>query len=314
MSNKSKQSNLLCLYFTTRIQPQLLTPKRGSKLKMLLLVLLSFCLFSLPAQAINVYVLSSGDINIDNHIKTTLEGFGHNVRIGVQYNQLTGSSPLAGYDSVLFLHSANCNSLDVMPSTGQTALQNFISYGGGLVTGEWIVYHTISGGWPTRFGILSSALPANPSSQGSSYNRKSPITYAAVEPNSVLNSNVDSPFTFQADQIVLGTETQFVPKAGALVFYDSDNLGVGVVGWDYGDGRVISFSTVIGISELSNRNYRQLLSNALIWSAHQKHGPICTKPIPGDINNDCKVDFADFAIMMSHWLECNLEPQSECWN
>lgn len=29
----------------------------------------------------------------------------------------------------------------------------------------------------------------------------------------------------------------------------------------------------------------------------------CSTPIPGDLNGDCLVDFADFAIMASHWLE-----------
>jgi hypothetical protein len=39
----------------------------------------------------------------------------------------------------------------------------------------------------------------------------------------------------------------------------------------------------------------------------------CLEPIPGDLNNDCRVTFIDFAIMTSHWLECNLDPPSECW-
>ncbi|MHC4676521.1 MAG: hypothetical protein ACYTBZ_28885 [Planctomycetota bacterium] len=33
--------------------------------------------------------------------------------------------------------------------------------------------------------------------------------------------------------------------------------------------------------------------------------PVCTKPIAGDINGDCKVDWFDFAIMAFHWLEDN---------
>jgi hypothetical protein len=33
-------------------------------------------------------------------------------------------------------------------------------------------------------------------------------------------------------------------------------------------------------------------------------GPVCETIIAGDINGDCKVDFADFAIMVAHWLEC----------
>lgn len=33
--------------------------------------------------------------------------------------------------------------------------------------------------------------------------------------------------------------------------------------------------------------------------------PVCETPVAGDINGDCKVDFADFAIMVAHWLEDN---------
>ncbi len=38
----------------------------------------------------------------------------------------------------------------------------------------------------------------------------------------------------------------------------------------------------------------------------------CRTRLPGDINNDCKVDIADFALMASNWLECHLEPQEAC--
>ena len=31
--------------------------------------------------------------------------------------------------------------------------------------------------------------------------------------------------------------------------------------------------------------------------------PVCSEPISGDLNGDCKVDFEDFAIMASHWLQ-----------
>jgi hypothetical protein len=31
--------------------------------------------------------------------------------------------------------------------------------------------------------------------------------------------------------------------------------------------------------------------------------PVCLEPIPGDLNGDCKVDFKDFEIMASHWLQ-----------
>ena len=38
----------------------------------------------------------------------------------------------------------------------------------------------------------------------------------------------------------------------------------------------------------------------------------CTSKLMGDVNGDCKVDFDDQAIMLSQWLECNLEPKEAC--
>ena len=39
----------------------------------------------------------------------------------------------------------------------------------------------------------------------------------------------------------------------------------------------------------------------------------CAAKIDGDVNGDCKIDFADFVVMASRWLECNLEPVEACW-
>jgi probable HAF family extracellular repeat protein len=41
--------------------------------------------------------------------------------------------------------------------------------------------------------------------------------------------------------------------------------------------------------------------------------PWCPQQPSMDFNDDCKVDFKDFAIFVSHWLECNLTPLSACW-
>ncbi|UCG58506.1 MAG: hypothetical protein JSU70_03155, partial [Phycisphaerales bacterium] len=30
---------------------------------------------------------------------------------------------------------------------------------------------------------------------------------------------------------------------------------------------------------------------------------LCTRRIPGDINNDCQVNYFDLVVMLSHWLE-----------
>ena len=39
----------------------------------------------------------------------------------------------------------------------------------------------------------------------------------------------------------------------------------------------------------------------------------CAFGAAGDVNGDCKIDFEDFAIMASQWLECYLEPAEACW-
>ena len=39
----------------------------------------------------------------------------------------------------------------------------------------------------------------------------------------------------------------------------------------------------------------------------------CASAVPGDVTGDCKVDFVDFGMVGSAWLECNLQPQEACW-
>jgi hypothetical protein len=41
--------------------------------------------------------------------------------------------------------------------------------------------------------------------------------------------------------------------------------------------------------------------------------PSCIQSIPGDWNNDCKVNMIDLGIVANHWLECNLNPPTKCW-
>jgi hypothetical protein len=40
---------------------------------------------------------------------------------------------------------------------------------------------------------------------------------------------------------------------------------------------------------------------------------ICTSYPPMDFNRDCKVDYQDFSVFVSSWLECNLDPPQSCW-
>ena len=81
-------------------------------------------------------------------------------------------------------------------------------------------------------------------------------------------------------------------KAGATVFYGSSNTGHdGVIGWNYGSGRVISFSTLITDIELGNPNYERLFVNATEWAAVPG-----IEPCEGDFDLDGDVDGSDLAV------------------
>jgi len=42
--------------------------------------------------------------------------------------------------------------------------------------------------------------------------------------------------------------------------------------------------------------------------------PACSSFPPGDINQDCVVDWKDFAVLAEHWLKCNRIEQATCWD
>ena len=108
---------------------------------------------------------------------------------------------------------------------------------------------------------LYDAIPVMPNSF---YNSPGQITYSVVTADAVLNAGVASSFAFVTDDFS-GVETDFAAKVGATTFYDSSNLGAGVIGWEYGAGHVLSFSTCMGTHELSDANYGQLVRNAFNW-------------------------------------------------
>lgn len=56
--------------------------------------------------------------------------------------------------------------------------------------------------------------------------------------------------------------------------------------------------------------------NSELTGTYKKNIGVCqtnAATSTGDLNEDYKVDFADFAIMALHWLECSLDPPSACW-
>ena len=161
-----------------------------------------------------VLLLSSGDTTLDLQTKTVLQLHGHVVTIGPQYINFTGPG-LTGKNVVLLLANLNWDAGD-MPLAGQTALVNFVSAGKGLVTGETTVYKRGRFG---QFVVLSAIFPALPSG---SVGGPSTLIYTQDTPDPLLNSGLPAQFSFFTNGISgAGVETEFVPQAGATVFYQS---------------------------------------------------------------------------------------------
>jgi hypothetical protein len=89
--------------------------------------------------------------------------------------------------------------------------------------------------------------------------------------------------------------------ANGLVLDGERVLGTGILGGEWFDGTW--WAVNIAYNE----------PTATILTTESAPKPFCAKYPRMDFNGDCKVDFADFAIMASSWLECNLVPQSACW-
>jgi len=213
------------------------------------------------ASGASVLVTSSGDAHLDAITVATLASFGHDVQLGPAYSVFDDTIDLSAFNAVLLLANNNWGAGD-MPITGQENLLNFVASGGGLVTSEWNLWKHATLG---QFAELYDAFPVVGKSN---YNAGSPITYTVVTADPILDDGVDTSFTFQADSIG-GTESDFAPKDGATVYFQSAGAenGAGVIGWGYGSGLVISLSTLIGPNELADVNYSQLLSNALTWAS-----------------------------------------------
>ena len=95
-------------------------------------------------------------------------------------------------------------------------------------------------------------------------------------------------------------------------------------------GRLVTAKTdLVALRVLMRQPHDQtnpaVSGNAVVWEDNREgntqifaivlDGPEvarCTSKLTGDVNGDCKVDFDDQAIMLSQWLECNLEPNEAC--
>lgn len=75
--------------------------------------------------------------------------------------------------------------------------------------------------------------------------------------------------------------------------------------WDRKMVGVAIGGNTIGAALTSGQAY---LDNFVIDS-----GTLCDGSPDADLNEDCKVDFKDFALFALEWLDCNMDPGEDCW-
>lgn len=203
----------------------------------------------------NLLLLSTGVTANDLAAGAALQSQGHTVTLGPLYSS-SFTPDFSGYSGVVLLQndSGTGSSLD---AAVQTALVNYVNGGGGLLTSDWTNWGM------AQYDYSHILQPIMPVALDNHYDHAANITYTQSTADAILNQGLPTSFSFAADDVG-GTETYFTAKPGATTFYGS-SYGAGVIGWNYGAGRVMSLSTLAGPIELADPNYGLLFSNAATW-------------------------------------------------
>lgn len=191
-------------------------------------------------------------------IKDILEDdFGHTVTIGPAPSAFTSANvDLTGYAAV-FLNAGCGSSGTTVPLDGQQMLDAFVRNGGGLVTGEWLLWGAAVGYNPTLAPLFPAIAVPGAQATAQTYTRPAGI------PDPIAHAGMPETFGFTAANHS-GAGVTLTPKSGATTFYDAV-LGAGMAGWDVDDGRVMSFNVLIGLANLDDADFRTLVGNATNW-------------------------------------------------
>lgn len=203
----------------------------------------------------HVLVLSSGNEELDMALATLFEEHGQTATIGSHFDEFDGTLDLSPYDAIYL--QANADWGGDMPVAGQRQLINWVNCGGGLVTTEWTTWKIGTGG----FQLIDAVFPA---ARTSNYNTLASETFVQVTPDPTINAGLPESFTFMTTNYS-GTESYLNPRPGAVIYYDSEMLDAGLIGWAYNMGRVASFSTTVGTSEVADENFSRLIVNVVNW-------------------------------------------------
>lgn len=227
-----------------------------------LVALLGVTLLAGPVSGAMIYMTAATDATEGGTvtaIKTMLEAMGHGVTVGVKPSLLTDAVDLSPYQAVI-LNAGATASVPNIPDTGETSLVNFVNAGGGLVTSELLCWTT---GTNTT---LATILPATRAATGA---LTSSQTYLPVGPaDPIIYGSLPGNVAFNVTLKSGVGGTKLAAKAGATTFYNIDVGGTpygSLIGWDAGDGKVITFGCLIGGGNLASEDFKTLFSNSVAW-------------------------------------------------
>ena len=248
----------------------------------------------------NVLILSSGHVPTDTSVVQAFQAVGHNVTLGPQYFEFDGLG-IDQYTVIYLQANVNWASGD-MPGAGQASLIDFVCKGGGLITSEWTTYNVYV---RRTFQALGLIVP----SQYTSWTSTAGATFTIDTPDPVINAGLPDQFTFPLTSLG-GTESNISPREGATSFYTTSTFanGSGVIGWGWGLGRVISFSTVNGELQVGDETFRRLLGNLADWAGDASPGG--SLPCPADCDGDGMATIFDFLCFQNRFAAG--DPSADC--
>ncbi|MDR3622731.1 MAG: PEP-CTERM sorting domain-containing protein [Paludisphaera borealis] len=216
-----------------------------------------------------ILLIGGDDASNTSMMASVLEAQGNTVTTAPAYTAFTGSG-LSAYNAVFLLpNGAYYNGVD-MPDSGQQALVDYVKNGGGLVTSEAVGDMIQGPGGVHMLQKLAQALPFT----GLFHNTaNSPVILGQITNDPIMNDQLPSQLVLHPQGY--NTEIGYTPKWGATAFFDTNQwtatfggYGVmaGVVGWNFGSGRVLSLSMFSDSALLADPNYDRLVGNSVRWA------------------------------------------------
>jgi peptidyl-prolyl cis-trans isomerase B (cyclophilin B) len=194
--------------------------------------------------------------------------------------------------------------LELYQDQAPITVANFVGYvQSGFYNG--LIFHRV---YRTGITIIQSGgfdTNLNPRTPGAtiineSYNRLSNVKYTVAMARTDTPDSASSQFYInQIDDTTLD---------GGAVAYDGYGNAYTKTGYCV-FGHVISgmavVDTIAGVATTTRNGMTDVPVTNIIISSATLNTSFCATKLAGDADGDCRVDMVDFALMASHWLQCN---------